>query len=206
MRVILIAAAVVLTAAAVGVAITSSDADTYPVAGQGGAEPALAADGATLHRDEGTVRIRFEVPTPEPGSYEYPTGDMAPPGATHPDIVQGGPGAPEVFTLWGFVFNHPDRCTNGSCDFDDIGEDTAARGGIFQLDAVIAGDDHMTMLGTIRLGQQAVTGASLENPLGAEIHAAIAPHGRALSGEDLILQLNGSVGNPTLWWSTAFPS
>ena len=58
--------------------------------------------------------------------------------------------------------------------------------------------------GTIRLGQASVGGARLENPAGAEVHLAVAPHGRVLPGTDGWRQLDGRVGNPEYWWGAAF--
>ena len=111
----------------------------------------------------------------------------------------------EVFTLWAFVFNYPELCTDSACDMDDVG-DTPAKGGIFQVDGRIAAEGTLTLTGRVRLGQPASNGSTLENPLGAEIHAGIAAHGRALSGDDLWIQLNSSIGNPTLWWAATFPA
>jgi len=149
--------------------------------------------------------MRVTVPTPVPGTYEYPTGDMVgPDAAPHPDIVEAGPGEREVFTLWVFVFNQPELCTDGSCDADDVDEDAAARGGVYQTDGRIAELEELVLSGTIRLGQPPLRGTAVENPEGAEVHTIIVPHGRALDGTDLIRQLNGPVGNPTLWWAATF--
>ncbi len=173
-------------------------------AGQGGDGPTFAVDGARLVRADDGLRVQAVVPTPTPGSYEYPSGDMVAKWATpHPRIVVGGPGEPEAFTMWAIVFNYPDLCTE-DCDLDDLAEGAAAKGGVFQADARIAADDEMEFMGSIRLGQSPSTGSALENPLGAEVHLAIAPHGKALGGTDGWRQLNGPVGNPTLWWAATF--
>ena len=130
---------------------------------------------------------------------------MAPPGATHPEVIPAGSGESEVFTAWAFIFNYPERCTDESCDFDDIG-DTAAKGGVFQVDGRIADGASLRLGGAVRLGQPAANGSTLENPTGAEVHVAIAPHGRAHTDADLWAQLNGPLGNPTLWWVATFVS
>ena len=173
--------------------------------GQGAEGPPLARDAATLTRDSDGVDFTVEVPTPAPGSYLYATSDMVPPGATHPEVLVGDSNNPEVFTLWAFVFNYPELCTDAACDMDDVG-DTPAKGGIFQVDGRIAAEDTLSFEGRVRLGQQPSVGSTLENPLGAEIHAGIAAHGKALTGGDLWIQLNSSIGNPTLWWAATFPA
>jgi hypothetical protein len=178
---------------------------TADVSGQGGAEPHLASDAARLTRSADGLVAEIDVPTPEPGSYEYPTGEMIPGWAeAHPRVAPGSSDAPEVFTAWVFVFNDPHQCTDSSCDLDDLGADTAARGGSYQLDGLIASGERMWFSGRIRVGQDPLNGARLDSPSGAEVHLAIAAHGRVLSGADRWRQLNGPVGNPTLWWSASF--
>jgi hypothetical protein len=179
-------------------------AERADVRSQGTDESVMAAEGASLTRSLDGIRLRIIVPTPAPGSYEYPTGDMIPEGAAlHPEVVPGGPDDPEVFTLWVFVFNHPERCTD-SCDFDDLALDAPAKGGVYQGDGRVAVDDELELSGAVRLGQAPVNGSALENPLGAEVHLAIAPHGRKLDGADGWRQLNGPLGNPSLWWAASF--
>jgi len=189
------------------VVIMSSDAasgERADIAGQGGAEPPIAEGGAELVRREDGIRVHADLPTPAPGSYEYPTGDMVRPGAPlHPEVSSGGPDQPEVFTMWIFIFNYPDECTDDECDLDDIG-DTPAKGGVYQGDGRIATEATLELSGGVRVGQVAVNGSSLENPIGAEVHVGIAPHGRALAGDDLRAQLNSPLGNPTLWWPASF--
>ncbi len=188
------------------VACDSAAGGEHATLGEPTTEEPYAVDGAVLVRGDDGLRVTAEMPTPEPGSYTYPTGDMTPPWAEpHPDVVPGSNGEPETFTLWLIIFNYPDLCTE-SCDADDLGLDTSARGGVFQADGRIAAAATLELSGTVRLGQTASMGSPLENPLGAEIHFAIAPHGRALDGPDLWRQLNGPVGNPSLWWVAEFPA
>lgn len=184
-----------------------SDGETADLGVQGDSGNVLAADAARLIRRADGIVAEIEIPTPAPGSYRYPTSDLVPPGfEPHPQIVSGASAAPEVFTAWLFAFNHPDRCTEGRCDFDDVGADSAARGGSYQIDGRIADGDRLVLAGGVRLGQVPVSGARLENPLGAEVHLAIAPHGRALSSPDRWRQLNEPVGNPDFWWAASFES
>ena len=173
---------------------------TADVLGQGG-DGVYQEDGARLVRSETSLRIKWKVPTPAPGTYQYPTADQVPPGApTHPEII---PGWPEVFTLWVFVFNHPELCS-APCDFDDIGDTTAAQGGVYQLDATVALDGKIRFKGKVKVGEAPLVGAALQNPNGAEVHPAMAPHGKAHCGEALEQQLTGSVGNPSFWWPALF--
>lgn len=185
----------------------AADADTprvvqsADVLAQGG-NGLYQGDGARLTRDDHSLRIKWQVPTPEPGTYRYPTADQVPPGApTHPEIVAGWP---EVFTLWVFVFNHPELCT-APCDFDDIG-DTPAQGGIYQADGIIAHGHKITMRGTVEVWAPPLAGVALTSPLTAEVHVAMTSHGRAYSGEDLARQLTIAVGTPAEWWPAFFPA
>ncbi len=178
---------------------------TADVRDQGAAKSPLATDGAALMRRDDGFRIRVDVPTPTPGGYEYPTGDMIPPWAeAHPAVAQGAADAPEVFTLWVFVFNNPSSCTDDQCDLDDLAPDAPAGGGTYQVDGRIADDDEMHFEGVIRLGEMPVNGVPLIDPHGSEVHVAIAAHGRARTGTDLHRQLNGPVGDPSLWWAATF--
>ncbi|MDH3684118.1 MAG: hypothetical protein OEV40_29715, partial [Acidimicrobiia bacterium] len=155
------------------------------VLGQGGAGN-YQANGALLVRLGHRVAIAWRVPTPEPGSYIYPTPDQIPPWAPpHPPVT---PGRPEVFTLWAFVFNYPELCSD-PCNGDDIG-DTPAQGGVYQVDATIARGKRVRMHGQVAAGSDPVVGIPLLEPRTAEIHVAMAPHGMALSGADLEAQLS----------------
>ena len=173
--------------------------ETTDVLGQGG-EGLLQQDGAKLTRRNKSIKVNWSVPTPEPGSYNYPTADMIPPGAPpHPEVV---PGYPEVFTLWAFVFNFPELCTD-PCDSNDIG-DTAAQGGVFQVDATIALDGTITMAGKIRTKDNPAAGVRLQEPGTAEVHVAMAPHGQAACGDDQLRQLGGPIGGPPLRFPALF--
>lgn len=180
------------------------DWETSDMGVQGQSDVPMVDDGARLQRRIDGVSVDVAIPTPAPGSYEYPTGDMVPPWAEpHPAVSSGAYEAPEVFTLWLFAFNEPSQCTD-DCDLDDLAVGAAARGGSYQLDGRIGDDDTLAFAGTVRLGQPSLNGAPLDNPRGAEIHVAIAPHGRVLPGEAGWRQLNGPIGNPSLWWAASF--
>ncbi|MFW2332399.1 hypothetical protein [Ilumatobacter sp.] len=207
LRVMAALAALALVALAV-FALSRTDGDEgerSDVGVQGDSDTALHEDAASLVRRADGLHAEIDMPTPAPGSYEYPTSDLVPPwAAPHPPVNPGASAAPEAFTGWLFVFNHPERCTDGVCDLDDVGTDTAALGGSYQFDGRIASDDRLVLSGPIRLGQDPASGARLEDPIGAEVHLAVAPHGRAFVGPDGWRQLNGPVGNPTFWWAASF--
>lgn len=198
---LLIAVVVAIAAAAIAVAVAIDDdtrTETAAMHRQGSGEEVLVADGARLERRADGLTVTVAIPTPEPGSYEYPSSDMiAEWAAPHPTVSPGSSEDPEVFTLWVVVFNHPKQCTDGACDADDMG-------GFYQADGRIASGSELAMSGVVRLGETPLNGQTLENPLGAEVHLAIAPHGKSLEGGDLWRQLNGPVGNPSLFWGTKF--
>jgi len=171
---------------------------------QGGGDEVYAHDAVQLRRRADGLSAVVSLPTPVPGSYEYPTKDILSPGAPpHPEIEPGSSQQPEAFTLWMFIFNYPERCTD-QCDGDDIGTETGAMGGVFQVDGRIADGDQLEFAGGVRLGQVAGNGVALENPHGAEVHLAMAPHGKALDGAAGWRQLNGPVGAIPHWWATTF--
>ena len=153
---------------------------------QGGGE-AYAEDGAVLRRRHRALRIKVQIPTPEPGSYSYPEG------AFHGDL--------EVFTAWVFVFNNPEKC-DGPCDGDDIGG--PANVGVYHLDGRVAWDDTLILMKTVRVGEPRFGGThDLARPLKAEVHVAIAPHGAA-DDEILLEQLTMPIGDPSVWWAALF--
>lgn len=187
------------TAVGVAAADNSSGRTQADVQNQGGGG-VYAEQAATLDRSSTSLKVQWHIPTPEPGSYSYPTPDMVPPGAPlHPPIEAG---RPEVFTLWAFVFDHPEGCTD-PCDFDDLG-DTSAHGSVYQLDGTIAHGARISMSNGIDVGDAPIVGLGLENPLGAEVHVAMAPHGKAREGAELKQQLGSSVGTPAHWWAAIF--
>jgi hypothetical protein len=199
----------ILAAVVVSLAVTGGDDtgqwQTVDVGGQGGAEP-LAPGGARLLRRADGLVGELEVPTPEPGSYEYPTADMVQEWAEpHPPVSPGAGDAPEVFTVWVIIFNDSSLCTGGECGADDLEPGAAARGGVYQLDGRIADGDTLRFAGNVRVGQPPLFGSPLDNPLHALVHLPTAPHGRALPGADGWRQLNGPIGNPALWWGAEFP-
>lgn len=178
----------------------------------------LQPENGTIRRYEDRVELEIRMPTPLPGSYNYPE-----------DVPPLRQASPEVFTAWAFVFNHPEQCTAEGppqCGPDDFTD--AARGGVYNLAGHITSVDHeggafvlnresdgdMVIRGTIHVGDAPrrdlppsadTPRFGLENPLGAEVHVAIAPHGQlvpeTLPGE--LFEPDGSPGC-TCWWVAFF--
>ncbi len=155
---------------------------------QGGAE-VYSPGGATLvrHRDGLSVGVRMD--TPIPGDYVYPEGIE--------------PGDREVFTLWAFVFNHPELCTD-PCDADDLTGPAAAAA--YGVDGVVARGDKIVLRGFIAVGDDPYAfDDPLQNPAGAEVHLAVAPHGAA-DRDTLAEQLSTPIGSSACgcWWVAVF--
>ncbi len=142
----------------------------------------FAEDGATLRRTNNGVSFQVKMPTPEPGTYQYPE-----PGETATD--EEGP--PEVFTLWVFVF---DDELGG---YEDFPWSSAFLGG-----GHVVGGPNLTLAGNITKETEPFAGFKLENP-DAEIHLAVAPHG-ALSPAMMPDQIKTPAGEPPIWWVAFF--
>ena len=179
----------------------------------------LRPENSTLTRHEDRVEIEIILDTPVPGTYEYP--EAIPPERR---------AAPELFTAWVFIFNRPDHCVAATepprCGPDDFSE--AVGGGVYNLAAHVTSIDHsggsfeldrstdgQTILrGEIVVGQaprpdsppgdQHVRTA-LDDPLGAEIHVAIAPHGQ-VDPATFATEAYEPAGNPGCgcWWVSTF--
>lgn len=157
-----------------------------------------APDGARLVRQANGIAVSVTMPTPEPGGYLYPSN---PPGIE--------PGHPEVFTLWAFVFNFPENCSDGVCGGDDMSDPAVGFGAYNPAGHVNAGAT-LNLSGRIGVGDSAggppgsaVT--DLSNPAGAEVHLAVTSHGAldpsTLPGEFHTPTGNGGCG---CWWVAIF--
>ena len=175
------------------------------VVGQGPDGPTVAEDGATIRRTEEGIQVKVQMPTPEPGSYEYPEGDTAAP-----------EGHPEVFTLWAFVFNYPENCVAGAhvCGGEDLArvmdppenEDPNPSGlAVFGVAGHPVGGPNLTLSGSISTAHEpfAPIFAPLTNPAGAEVHLAVAPHG-GLDPEIMPEQASTPAGDVSMWWGAVF--
>jgi hypothetical protein len=175
----------------------------------------LVADNARLVRADDRVTISLKLITPEAGSYTYPE-----------TIGKERQAQPEAFTGWAFIFNNPQFCeTPFECGPADVGDPDVKFGvynfagttnqlsqsseGEIQLNA--ASDGYVVLTGDVLVGQQErpvpdeQNSFPLENPMGAEVHAAIAPHGQ-LDPTTLPDELYNPTGNPACgcWWVAVF--
>lgn len=168
--------------------------DSVDVVGQGMAGPVVSEDGATLVRSRNGVTASLTMPTPAPGSYSYPSD-----GPFQATVLVGHP---EVFTGWIFIFNDPGQCSDGVCDSNDLGA-TPARGGAYNFAGHVVGGPTLNLAGHIAVGSPPFVGAPLDNPLGADIHLAVAPHGM-VQPDLLPSQITTPIGSPNLWWLAIF--
>jgi hypothetical protein len=179
---------------------------TVNVVGQGPAGPVVSMRGATLIRTAGGITASLTMPTPQPGSYNYP-----PPNPFQP--IAPVPGTPEVFTGWFFFFNEPEncavphQCVPPAPTAPAPNDFTTGKGGVYNFAGhAISGGGTLTLVGHISVGEAQFGGPfALENPAGAEIHLAVAPHG-VLIPELLPQQINTPVGSPPFWWIALFPT
>lgn len=167
---------------------------TVDVVGQSSAGMVVAENGATIIRTGNGVTASVSMPTPLPGSYTYPEGN-----AFQPTVMVGHP---EVFTGWMFVFNDPSACSDGVCDGNDLGP-TPARGGAYNFAGHVVGGDTLTLTGHVAAGAAPFAGVPLDNPAGAEIHLAVAPHGM-VQPDLLPTQITHPIGTPSHWWLAIF--
>lgn len=162
------------------------------VSNQGGGG-VYAAAGASLVRQPTGLQARLAMPTPASGSYLYPAGTT--------------PGEPEVFTLWIFVFNFPELCSD-PCDLNDLGTDKPAQGGAYNGGGHVAEGHSLTIAGRIGVGETpfdhpVIDMAPLTNPATAVVHLAIAPHGE-LDPTKLPNEFRIPTGSPAYWWVAMF--
>lgn len=159
--------------------VTTEVADVF---GQGPEGPVVAEDGATIRRTKNGISAKVQMPTPEPGTYMYPTG---PKGGAWTD--EEGP--PEVFTLWVFIFDDPEA------------EDWT---GAFLGGGHVVGGPNLTLSGHISQKTEPFLGEKLSNPGKAAVHLAVAPHG-ALAPELLPDQIQTPTQpGPDIWWLALF--
>lgn len=172
---------------------TADNAATADVYDQGGAT-VLADDGARLVRQPNGVQVSLRMPAPAPGTYVYPAGTT--------------PGSPEVFTLWMFVFNHPEHCS-GPCGPDDA-TNPDVEFGVYNPAGHVNAGGWLNLSGRVGVGDPAgappgIDPYPLSNPEGAVIHLAVTSHGEldpaTLPDEFRIPTGSGTCG---CWWTAAF--
>lgn len=131
---------------------------------------------------------RAGAAAPPPGTYTYPDAG-----------VFAGPGRPEGFTLWAFVFNAPEEC-QGPCDLPDLGNpDTKA--GAFLVTGHMVGGRHLALSGQISTEDEPFRGAGvpMEDPLEVAVLLAVAPHG-GLAPDLMPDQIKEPTWPPAVWW------
>jgi len=163
------------SATASGQGVTSETEDVF---GQGPSGSVVAPDGATIKRTANGISMQVSMPTPESGEYQYPESG-----------VYSGPGHPEAFSLWAFVFNDP------AADNWD--------GAFFVAGHVVDGST-LNLRGRVSTNTEPFAGERLDNPEGAEVHLAVAPHGE-LDPELMPEQIKTPTGpGPDIWWLALF--
>lgn len=167
--------------------------ETRDVVGQGPAGSVVSEDGAQLIRTANSITATLSMPTPMPGTYVYPEGNMFQPTVTM--------GFPEVFTGWIFIFNDPSAC-EGPCDGGDL-SNPVARGGVYNFAGHIVGGSTLAFAGSISVGEPTFLGFPLDDPEHAEVHLAVAPHGM-LQPDLLPTQITTPIGTPAHWWLALF--
>ena len=198
-------------ASAEGMGAPADFTENFPAPDAGLLQP----DNTSITRSEDGVHLHLDLTTPEAGAYTYPE-----------TIGPDAQAQPEVFTGWAFVFNYPENCeTPYDCGANDFAG--AAKGGVYNFGGVSnqfsqdsggeivlngATDGFVRIYGDILAGQEQrsdlppeTTTFALENPMGAEIHAAIAPHGQ-FDASTIADELYNPTGNPGCgcWWVAVF--
>lgn len=144
----------------------------------------VAEDGATLRRNPNSISVQLKMPTPEPGSYDYPDPEDHPTAALQ--------GHPEGFTLWVFVFDDEQG------PFADFPWSS-----VFFAAGHMVGGPNLTLSGHISTSHEPFAGFALENPHDVEVHLAVAPHG-GLDPDIMPEQIKTPAGGPDMWWLAIF--
>ncbi|HVS16355.1 MAG TPA: hypothetical protein VMV46_20765 [Thermoanaerobaculia bacterium] len=160
-----------------------------------GARPIVESFGATLRRSDQALAAKLVMPTPVPGTYCYP-----PPNAFQPVVVEGE--HPETYSLWMFVFNYPDLCSPPGCDASDFAP-APAMGGVFSAAGHVVGGPNLVLSGQVSIHTEPFRASPLLEPRTAEVHLAVAAHGRLLP-EFMPTQITFPIGSAPLWWVALF--
>lgn len=211
---------VVSTAIPVGAEETSETAfevSNAPTEAFGPDAALLRPEDARIMRADDRLVVEVDMPTPIPGTYVYP-----------PGLPEERRAPPEAFTLWVFIFNRPEACISSEtpphCGADDFTE--AVRAGIYGVAGHVTSVDHsggafeldranggrMVLHGEIMVGDPPRENMppdsptfGLEDPMNAEVHLAVAPHGQ-IDPATVSTELYEPAGNPTCgcWWVAFF--
>ena len=113
-----------------------------------------------------------------------------------------------MFTLWAFVFNNPEHCTQ-PCGSDDT-TNLDVEFGAYNVAGRVNAGGSLTLSGRISVGAPAgappgVVPHPLTNPAGAEVHLAITSHG-VLDPATLPGEFRSPTGSPACggWWTAIF--
>lgn len=173
--------------------VAAGPPETADVMDQGGAT-VLAPDGAQLVRQTNGLKVTVSMPAPLSGDYVYPDGVS--------------PGSPEVFTLWSFVFNYPENCTD-PCGPDDL-NNPDVEFGVYNTAGHANAGATLVLSGRFGVGDPAgappgITPHPLSNPAGAEVHVAVTSHG-GLDPTTLPGEFRTPTGSPFCgcWWVAVF--
>ena len=155
-----------------------------------------APGGAALVRQANGISVSVTMPTPTPGTYKYPDG-----------TEEGGP---EVFTLWMFVFNHPENCAIAhQCGPGDM-TNLEVEFGAYNPGGHVGAGSTLNIAGRVGVGDLAgappgIIPHPLSNPEGAAVHLAVTSHGgldpQTLPTEFRVPTGNGGCG---CWWLAFF--
>lgn len=148
--------------------------ETAEVFGQGLGGAVVSGAQAKIRRSANGISATVTMPTPAPGTYNYPVGAEV--------------GRTEAFTLWVFVFNDP--------------EDANWDGAFLGAGHAVAGSQ-LTLSGHVSRQSDPFVGDGLQNPGEAKVHLAVAPHG-AVDPDKLPEQIQTPAGTPAHWWFALF--
>lgn len=187
-------AILLVTGFLLGLAQAQVTKKTVGVIGQGPGGPVVSMNGATLRRSDTGLTASLRMPTPAPGTYDYP-----PPNMFQSEVFEGHP---EVFTLWLFAFNDPEDCLSIPCDLGDF-QAGRGMGGAFGIAGHPVGGPHLRLTGHVTINSTPFGGVPLSEPRTAEVHLAVAPHG-ALQPDVMPNQIKTPIGTPDHWWLAFF--
>ena len=176
-------------------ASAAQNSETIPLLSQDdGGRTEIEGGTTTLTRSNAGLTIKVVMPTPEPGSYNYPDG-------------ADDDGSPEAFSLWAFVFANPEECDGPCSGLDDV---VLSGGGVFNVAGHMSGGGQLVLSGhisknTAPFEPPAYVGQfkTLTSAATAEVHVAVAPHG-TVDPANLPAQITTPIGSPPLWWVSIF--
>lgn len=170
-------------------------------------DPETFEDAAKIRRGDSSVNVSVTMPTPTPGSYTVPPADMFP-------TSSGEDGSPAAFSLWVFIFFNPEAC-DGACDGPDLVSNPDVVAGAFSAGGHLVDGSNLTITGGATHDEESFPKPGGESDpdtetiaealdlgytiAGAEIHVAVAPHGK-LDASLLPAQISTPAGTPDYWW------